>query len=287
MVNEIIKGDSSFLNFIITTFDELQENGNILSNLTQNHLDGFIIKNILSEQEVESVLEQLSGVANENKFTVPTGEIFPKPFASITDDQEQLSDYIYKANILNQQTESTPFQNLLNKLDSTLKLVSNPLNVQVPFTKTTQSKCAPGNFRIFKVAQGGLYVHCGYLFQEKAPFYYTVVEPMKLDGQMSYFILLQNAESGGELTLYDVFWENVKKKLDDSDNRYLVDDNGNQIDLDKVKKCHMRPGVGDLLVFRGGPIWHRVEEIIGNKPRITFGGFINISEDEKGLRYWG
>ena len=79
----------------------------------------------------------------------------------------------------------------------------------VVFIKANSKKCAPGNFRVFNVGQGGLYVHCGYLFQEKSPFYYKVVEPMKQDGQLSYFLLLQNAEKGGELALYDLLWDTV------------------------------------------------------------------------------
>jgi hypothetical protein len=40
------------------------------------------------------------------------------------------------------------------------------------------------------------------------------------------------------------------------------------------------------VIFRGGPIWHRVEDIHGPLSRITFGGFLNITEDGKGIRYY-
>ena len=46
------------------------------------------------------------------------------------------------------------------------------------------------------------------------------------------------------------------------------------------------PEPGDLLIFYGGRIWHRVEPILGSKPRITLGGFINFSDDDKKCFYW-
>jgi hypothetical protein len=36
----------------------------------------------------------------------------------------------------------------------------------------------------------------------------------------------------------------------------------------------LKPEEGDLLLFAGGNIWHRVLTVQGNKSRITIGGFI-------------
>ncbi|MFT5860233.1 MAG: hypothetical protein ACI865_002341, partial [Flavobacteriaceae bacterium] len=41
-----------------------------------------------------------------------------------------------------------------------------------------------------------------------------------------------------------------------------------------------------LLIFSGGPIWHKVELVEGTQNRITVGGFLALTEDEKTLKYW-
>lgn len=107
-----------------------------------------------------------------------------------------------------------------------------------------------------------------------------------MDDQLSYFVVLQQAESGGELTIYDMLWENVKRKESPENNDFVIDDNDKAIYLTEVKNFAVKPQPGDILIFSGGPIWHRVEDIKGNIPRITFGGFLNFSNDNKELYYW-
>jgi hypothetical protein len=58
-------------------------------------------------------------------------------------------------------------------------------------------------------------------------------------------------------------------------------ENNKDIIKDKIK-----PKKGDMILFQGGNIWHRVETVRGNIPRITFGGFIGISIDKTKFYYW-
>jgi len=97
---------------------------------------------------------------------------------------------------------------------------------------------------------------------------------------------MQNSESGGELTIYDMLWDNVKSKASPEENNYVIDEAGRDLYLKDVRSFSVRPKVGDILIFAGGPIWHRVENIKGTIPRITFGGFLNFSKDGKELFYW-
>jgi hypothetical protein len=124
------------------------------------------------------------------------------------------------------------------------------------------------------------------LFQEQSPVYYQAVESMKKEGQLSFFIVMQQPESGGELTLYDMVWEHVNGKDFPENNEFVLDKNGSKVFLNDVESKKFNPEPGDLLIFYGGKIWHRVEPIMGTKPRITLGGFINFSDDKKKCFYW-
>jgi hypothetical protein len=81
-------------------------------------------------------------------------------------------------------------------------------------------------------------------------------------------------------------WKDVIGKATPTENESVIDAKGNTIYLKDVRQFTVKPLPGDILVFSGGPIWHRVENIKGDTPRITFGGFLNFSKDEKELFYW-
>ncbi len=144
-----------------------------------------------------------------------------------------------------------------------------------------------GTFRIFLPNQGGLHVHCGNLFQAQSEFYYSLIEnDIDKNDQLSYFLVIQQPELGGELTIYDMLWKDVKKKKSQEENESVIDEGGNTIFLKDVPSFSVKLMLGDILVFAGGPIWHRVENIGGGIPRITLGGFLNYSKDGKELFYW-
>ena len=48
----------------------------------------------------------------------------------------------------------------------------------------------------------------------------------------------------------------------------------------------IKPKPGDLLIFNGGSIWHKVEEIKGKSDRITFAGFLDMNKDKTKWIYW-
>ena len=107
-----------------------------------------------------------------------------------------------------------------------------------------------------------------------------------MNDQLSYFLVLQESEKGGELSIYDMLWDQVKRKENPENNEFVIDDKDNHIYLKDVESFAVKPKPGDILIFSGGPIWHRVEDIKGSIPRITFGGFLNFSKDNKELYYW-
>ena len=107
-----------------------------------------------------------------------------------------------------------------------------------------------------------------------------------MDDQLSYFLMIQHPHSGGELTIYDLLWDTVKRKETMENNDFVIDDNDNKIYIKDTRKFAVDPQPGDIVLFAGGPIWHRVEDIGGTIPRITLGGFLNFSKDNTELYYW-
>jgi len=43
---------------------------------------------------------------------------------------------------------------------------------------------------------------------------------------------------------------------------------------------------GDMILFQGGQLWHRVATVEGAKDRITFGDFLGFFKDKNKIAYW-
>lgn len=270
-------------NFKILNFDKNSiEQSHLIRDVHQNKVEGFILKNVFSKEEVDEFLRLIEQINTSEFLLTKTGTIIPDPFATISDLDERIQNYIDKRDKFN----TFGFKKYYEKLNSLMNFIGEPFEVNIPKLRVDQSEAVPANIRHFYPDKGGLFVHCGYLFQEHSPVYYQAVEPMKKEGQLSFFIVMQQPESGGELTLYDMIWENVNSKDFLENNEYVIDKNGSKVYLKDLENKKINPGPGDLLIFYGGKIWHRVEPILGSKPRITLGGFINFSNDDKKLFFW-
>ena len=281
-----IFGKEIFFNFIEFDYADVSNNTHRVEEIKKGDLHGFVAKGVFSKDEIEQLKVAIAEVPDEEKMNVPTGKFFPRPFATVTDSEEKLDAYINKGNDLLALQEKPIIKTLLSRLDEFFNNVSKPMSVKVPAIRNRDAKTVPGTFRYYLPDRGGLFVHCGYLFQNQSPYYYQVIEPMAMEGQLSFFMVLQNSEVGGELTIYDMLWKDVKRKDSPDENEYVIDDAGNKLYLKDVPSFFVKPEPGDILVFSGGPIWHRVENISGAIPRMTFGGFINFSNNGDAIYYW-
>lgn len=286
---ERVYGNEVFFDFIEVPFSEIETHGNLASRIKSNDIAGFIMTDVFTPQEVEGLKAFLLKDMKEEEFMpTPSGKIFPAPFAVISDVENQLLFYYDKLEQFDVYKNNNAFvKTLTQKLDAFFKGIAKDYHVSIPINKIKEKEVAPGTFRIFHPNKGGLHVHCGNLFQAQSMFYYSLIKnAIDMNDQLSYFVVLQQSEQGGELTIYDMLWGNVKRKESPENNEFVIDDKGNRLYVDTLKSFAVKPKPGDILVFSGGPIWHRVENIKGENPRITFGGFLNFSKNNEELYYW-
>jgi hapalindole-type alkaloid chlorinase len=278
-----IIGDNIFNNFIEVDFNNQDADQNYIEQIYQSKLDGFVTRGVLSTEEVKEILDIASKVKEEDCLPTSNGRLFPYPYATISDKEKTLDGYINK----NEALLRLPLEKFRTRIQDFFNKYSGSFNAKVPKVLKSDTPSAYGTFRFFMPKMGGLFVHCGYFFQEEHAIYFDVVEEMDKAIQFSFFMMLQYPENGGALTIYDMLWPEVNAKDVFENNEYVLDKNRNKVYLKDVETFSVRPEPGDILIFNGGPIWHRVEEIEGTRPRISFGGFINFSKDGKDLFYWG
>lgn len=131
---------------------------------------------------------------------------------------------------------------------------------------------ASATVRFVHPNQGGMGAHKNNDFLEN-PYYEHLKKIAKLVDAISYFIIIDKPEAGGDLVLYD---------LPPEESMSLT----KNLDLEKCPKRYITPDIGDMIVFHGGNIVHQITDVTGQKPRITIGGFLAMSKDEQKVLYW-
>ncbi|PSR12543.1 MAG: hypothetical protein DA408_10630 [Bacteroidetes bacterium] len=108
--------------------------------------------------------------------------------------------------------------------------------------------------------------------------------------QVSFFIALQVPESGGELVVYSLPWQEDQTKLTSSGSLSVFSKTSKTaVHLEQAPEVHkivLKPMPGDMILFQGGQLWHRVATVEGAKDRITFGDFLGFFKDKNKIAYW-
>jgi hypothetical protein len=89
--------------------------------------------------------------------------------------------------------------------------------------------------------------------------------------QVSWYLPLSLPEAGGELVLYDL--------------RHGEPGAQNPA-ASGARATEHRIGVGDMVVFDGGRVFHRIARCHGSTPRRTFAGFAALSRNGEALTVW-
>ncbi len=291
MQNELLKmsnriyGDEIFFDFREIAFDNLS--GNLIDDVKHRKIDGFVTTEVFSKEEVNKILSWVEKADHKYFTQGSTGWLFPAPFAIITDTDEKLNDYFNKLSHFHSYIAESGMTWFTERLHQFFEKCGSNFQMKVPLNKVVNKGVAPGNIRIFDPLKGGIPVHCGNYFQWRHTHFWSLLEDgIDMNDQLSFFVLLQNAKQGGELTIYDMLWDNVKQKPEVENDEAVINDAGETISLKDIRHFTVKPQPGDILIFAGGPIWHRVENIRGEIPRMTFGGFINFSKDNTKCYYW-
>lgn len=143
-----------------------------------------------------------------------------------------------------------------------------------------ERRYAPVTIRVIDPG-GTVDLHCGnetYAFPALEELC-RIIDPA---GEISTLMPLALPETGGELEVYDVCFEDpLIRELDDK----LGRENAHKGLADRCF-LRLRPAVGDLALFEEGRYYHRVNEVQGAQARWTMGGFLAPSRDNDTLYYW-
>ncbi len=286
-------------NFQTIFIADLIEKKEAMWDLYTNKADGFLIKNFLSEAEVDVILSNLGKAISDDPAYTSVGFTYPPVFAEFSNrmknietdkKQEAIKSYFEKTNVFNKNFASDFGIDVKNKIEELFHKISGARDIVVAEGSNQSGNYPFATFRYLDPDKGLMAVHCGNYFGKTfEEFYKDLTKKVAVENQMSYFIMLQEPEEGGELTLFNFRWKTGQTKVDNMEDNEIIQPDGSKMyveDDPNIIKDKIKPKKGDMILFQGGNIWHRVETVRGNTPRITFGGFIGISIDKTKFYYW-
>lgn len=252
--------------------------------------DGIIIKGFTQHlAKVESTLE---GINNSSlKYMDKTGagimypRVYPNLFMSDTYLNEGLKPYSdHLKQVLPNIDEQFGF-NFYESFKKLLHSMAEPEGYKVEILNVDGDILSPFSIRSLRPGTGNIPAHTekyltGAFAQQLSQ------SPLDMDGDIwSFFLMVQNAEDGGDLVVYDVAHkashskeslahDNIKAGSHDADN------------LDNVDYSVTKLQPGDLILFNAGKWWHKITTVQGDKKRITIGGFLGFDKAKSTFYYW-
>jgi hypothetical protein len=286
-------------NFRTVQLDEVLQQNQAMWDLYTNASDGFLIKNFLTEKEVDEIMAHFNKVVNDDPMHTSVGFTYPPVFAEFSNRLKNAQaeekatarqTYFKRTNNFNNSFKDEFGVDVRGRIESFFTAISGGREIRVAESADNLGNYPFATFRYLVPDKGLMTVHCGNYFGKTfGDFYSDLTQKVAVKNQMSYFIMLQEPEQGGELTLFNFRWKDGQTKRDNMEDNEIIQPDGSKMYVEEDKniiKDKIRPRKGDMILFQGGNIWHRVETVRGSIPRITFGGFIGVSVDKTKFYYW-
>lgn len=121
-------------------------------------------------------------------------------------------------------------------------------------------------------------VHNDY-FHFNLPVYADLVSALDTTVSLSFFALLQAPEAGGELVVHGVTHRDSPPTFPSG----LPDARAIEA---RFQSQRFDLETGDVIVFGAGKFYHQVRSVVGDRPRITLGGFLALDRNRESVVYW-
>ena len=260
--------------WITIAADAVKQYPDGINQIYQEQLEGMIIKNVFSGAEMLRVQQELES-PDLKTYDVRYGATLGQILVAKGND---LSAYWQQAKLFRTAIKSIFQTDFEAKVEALFSQMSGGRKIELPTEKG--HAYSPATIRLARPQQGGIPPHTGNEFLDDSAYDYLKTIAKVING-LSYFIVINKPEKGGELVVYDLPPEVLNKQETELEKIVI-----NKQNLEQYPQRQIVPDVGDMVIFKGGNIMHKVADILGDKTRITIGGFLALSQDESKIYYW-
>ncbi len=253
------------------------EHPDLLVQLERREVDAILVRGVLNPDEVARAVRELERVRDECP-TEMFGHVLGMPLMRLGDGEQNRTPYHDATTEARAQLLDVFGFDVQDRISAILGKMSGEYAIEVPAEGGRPYN--PGTARWYLPGQGGLYPHVGNEFVEQtqhgALTHLLTVNQVR--DWMSWFMVLQRPDSGGTLTVYDLLHRDRPASIDDHETREKL--------FGELGSVTFDPEPGEMIVFCGGWRYHRVEDIAGARPRITYGGFMRPGLDRSSIHMW-
>lgn len=265
-----------------------------LKKLMDKTTDALIIRNLFIPPNLTFYENQLKSLKNISKNVISHQNltIYPLSYAVIHEKKElDTNNQLLKTFFEESKVANNNYDKILGK--QTVGVLKNVLDAAFNDIQLLSKENL--SFPMFNIRQMepmesfAIEIHCenSFISQLNQTLKTFLIEQVDLENALSFYLVLNEPDTGGDLILFDKTWDEHPIAAGDLDektrkNEQLFFNSNTSIPHKRItlKK-------GDMVFFRAAQIWHCIDTIGGNSPRITVGGFVAKSlKNEEQYFFW-
>lgn len=250
--------------------------GDAVGRIYDGELDGMTIRGVFSEAEMSTAVLRARRHGAEHR---DHGEqiMFGTALVGADDDRDA---YYADAAAFERRLDEMFDGTFADRVEGVLSAIAGGRPATVP-REEGRGRYVPATVRFLPPGRGVMHAHTANEFCDVWGAYGHLREVARMWDSLSYFVIGEAPEVGGALELYDLMWDDTPEDIRD-----LAMSGDRDRLLERFPVRSVTPGVGDMIVFTGGRIWHRVAPVTGASERVTVGGFLALSADDRVVYYW-
>lgn len=279
-----------FLDIHVSELDK--HSGAIQTMLFDGSFQGMVIREVLSEETVERVNNRLKDDYGGVERCSYPGEVDQTLYLlgeAIVSCQPDLQEYFIHAEKYRESCRclfagNPDFETMIG---STFQQLSGNLPAKVPEGPQGETYTSSTIRVLLEGGEIGIHVGMDFLNLPQSKHLKTLLD---LTSQLSFFVSLSVPESGGELIVYALEYDDVSIFMPRTENNskgrtYLPGTKTFGL-VDQYPSISVLPSSGDMVIFDGGRYFHRISKVVGQRLRRTIGGFLGLSKERDTVYYW-
>jgi hypothetical protein len=279
-------------NFLDIHVSEIEKYPNALQDMLYNrNFEGMIIREVLPKDVVEVVVSRLeendggmSAILDSKFADMANGPLsFGENIIFCDPNLQQYFDY---AAVFRQKCRIL-FEGTLDfekRVESVFQFLSGVKKVQVPTGPEGQTYIPATIRKLPKGHEFTIHVGNDFLNKSQSDHLRTLVD---ITDQLSFFIPLVLPEGGGDLSVYGLEWDGDPLPFQDTSSYVSwTYEQSHQLFVEQYGSMSFKPGIGDMVLFDGGRFYHCIAPTVGDRARITIGGFLSFSKEHDAIYYW-
>lgn len=244
-------------------------------------IDGIIVENVLSPDALQQAIARIEAWDTDIIEPSDFGKVYGK---TLVGSQPDLEFFLSQTDSYNEDLSRIFGQSFQSIVEPLMEKMGGGREVMTPEVEG-RGRYKPCTIRYIDPGKKEMRAHVGNEFITGLPQCEHIAGMVHLNDQLSYFMLMQKPDEGGDLVLYDLSWEDTPPDMI-ADQAFRKIPEYRQKALRKYARQKLVMNPGEVLLFHGGRIWHRVDPVQGSKSRITIGGFVAFALNDKRLYYW-